>query len=86
MSFWTILSCCFSSKATQEDNIRPRELTHLNGKHVSALFDTGSASSLVDSKYFNLLSQDKDEAPPLDCVELTVLICRTREPMRLRLQ
>ena len=24
MSFWTILSCCFSTKATREDTLRPR--------------------------------------------------------------
>ena len=65
MSFWTILSCCFSSKTTREDTIRPRSYVCINGYQVSALFDTGSAISLVDSKYLNLVRADQVKGPTI---------------------
>ena len=65
MSFWTILSCCFSAKATKEDNIRPWGLIRLNGQQVSALFDTGSAISLVDSKYMELIKSGQKRGPSI---------------------
>ena len=57
MSFWTIFSRCFSSKAER--------LIHLNGQQVSALFDTGSAISLVDSKYLNLINSGQTRGPSI---------------------
>ena len=65
MSFWTILSCCFSTKTTQEDNQRPRGLIHLNGQQVSAFFVTGSAISLVDSKYMSLIKSGQRRGPSI---------------------
>ena len=65
MSYWTILSCCFSTKTSQEDIVRPRGLVNLNGKPVSALFDTGSAISLVDSKYLDLIRTGQVRGPSI---------------------
>ena len=65
MSFWTILSCCFSAKTTREDTIRPRGLIELNGTKVSALFDTGSAITLVDAKYMNLIVSGQKRGPTI---------------------
>ena len=65
MSFWTILSCCFSAKTTREDTIRPRGMIELNGSKVSALFDTGSAITLVDAKYMNLIEAGQRRGPTI---------------------
>ena len=65
MSFWTILSCCFSAKTTRDDTIRPRGLIELNGTKVSALFDTGSAITLVDAKYMDLIVSGQKRGPSI---------------------
>ena len=65
MSFWTILSCCFSTKATREDTVQPRGHIELNGCKVSALFDTGSAITLVDSKYLTLINAGQARGPSI---------------------
>ena len=57
MSFWTILSCCFSAQS--------RGLVQLNNEPVSALFDTGSAISLVDTKYLKLIKFGQPKAPSI---------------------
>ena len=65
MSFWTILSCCFTSKTIREDTIRPRSYVGINGQQVSALFDTGSAISLIDSRYLCLVRADQNKGPSI---------------------
>ena len=65
MSFWTILSCYFSTKTTREDTIRPRGMIELNGCKVSALFDTGSAITLVDAKFLNLIESGQRRGPSI---------------------
>ena len=47
MSFWTVLSCCFT---TPKPFPRPIKPVMLNKLRVSALLDTGSNLTLVDSK------------------------------------
>ena len=65
MSFWTILSCCFSTQSVSEDNIRPRGLVQLNNEPVSALFDTGSVISLVDAKFLQLIKYGQPKEPSI---------------------
>ena len=65
MSFWTILSCCFLTKTTREDTIQPRGTIELNGSKVSALFDTGSAITLVDAKYMDLIESGQKRGPSI---------------------
>ena len=49
MSFWTMLSCCFATSPAKE--IRPKAQVSLNGTKITALLDTGSSVTLVNSKY-----------------------------------
>ena len=47
MSFWTVLSCCFSSPVKR--STRPRATVSLNGFQTMGLFDTGSTVTLVNA-------------------------------------
>ena len=47
MSFWTVLSCCFT---TPKPSSQPIKTVSLNKLRVSALMDTGSTVTLIDSK------------------------------------
>ena len=47
MSFWTVLSCCFT---TPKPSPHPIKTVSLNRLRVSALMDTGSTVYLIDSK------------------------------------
>ena len=48
MSFWTVLSCCFSSEVKSPS--RPIHPISINDVRVSALLDTGSSVTLINSK------------------------------------
>ena len=48
MSFWTVLSCCFSSNVKTPS--RPVQSIYVNEVQVSALLDTGSSVTLINSK------------------------------------
>ena len=51
MSFWTVLSCCFTPSTSTLSDLRPVATVKLNHLPVKALFDTGSAVTLVSSVY-----------------------------------
>ena len=51
MSFWTVLSCCFTPSISTLSDLRPIATVKLNHLPVKALFDTGSAVTLVSSMY-----------------------------------
>ena len=47
MSFWTVMSCCFT---TPKPETRPCKIITINGVKVRALLDTGSSISLLNSQ------------------------------------
>ena len=46
MSFWTVMSCCFTSPKPES---RPCKVVTIHGNKVRALLDTGSSISLINS-------------------------------------
>ena len=67
MSFWAILAGCFSASKSPS---RPYAQVKVNSANLSALFDTGSTYTLVNSRLKSTILGNKTGSPGLKHVQL----------------